>query len=212
MVKVDLSRTTQTWRGAFHVELRAEAASLASRGWPVLAGTHPEAVSNRSTANGQVVPWQEPVPAQDNWLELVERNALEPVSAWRPPYSLLVATGIALDAVEVSGDLGRKVARLLRALGEPAPIIAMPNDRWLFLTDVADFVPAELSADSSIVWHAAGSWIPVPPTPFRSGVVHWRVKPEVCGWQLPKASALQEILIHAREDTAVLVGVGASAM
>src|SRR5215217_8836941 len=97
MVKVDLSQTSQTWRGAFHVELRAEATSLASRGWPVLPGTHPESVLWGSSENE--TPWQEPMPVQDNWRELLDRNSLQAVEQWQQPYSLLVATGLVLDAV-----------------------------------------------------------------------------------------------------------------
>lgn len=205
MVKVDLSQTTQTWRGAFHVELRAEAASLASRGWPVLPGTHPQSAAWDSVGT-EDSSWEEPTPVQDNWEALLDRNSLHSVDSWRQPYSLLVATGMVLDAVEVSGDVGRRMARFLRSLGQPAPIIAMPNNRWLFLTEVAREVPVALYEHDEVKWHGAGSWIPLPPTPFRSGVVHWRVKPEVCGWRLPQAAALQEVLVHALDESALLVG------
>ncbi|MFD1051801.1 hypothetical protein ACFQ1S_42715, partial [Kibdelosporangium lantanae] len=32
---------SDSWRGAFRIELRAEAVGLAWRGWPVLPGTYP---------------------------------------------------------------------------------------------------------------------------------------------------------------------------
>ncbi|OZM73406.1 DNA primase [Amycolatopsis antarctica] len=181
------------WHGAFRIELRAAAIGLASRGWPVFPGTRPAELSA-----GNETEWAGPVPAHDNWRERLGAHP-QRVAAWwtGQPFSLLVATGIVLDAVEVDDKLGRRAARLLRASGQPAPIVAMPNGRWLFLTTVADRFPAELAAHESITWHGDGSWVPLPPTPFPHGVVHWRVKPEVWGWRLPAAEAMHDVLVRA---------------
>jgi hypothetical protein len=182
------------WRNAFRIELRAEAIGLAWRGWPVMPGTYPAPVRGE----GDELTWRRPVPAQENWRELVGTGPQE-VANWfvGRPQSLLVATGTVLNAVEVDDELGRRAARLLRATGHPAPIVALPSGRWLFLTTVADEFPAQLSSDASIQWHGADSWIPLPPTPFQHGVVHWRVKPEVWGWQLPEACAVHDVLVRA---------------
>jgi hypothetical protein len=48
-----------------------------------------------------------------------------------------------------------------------------------------------------VVLHAAGSYVPLPPTPLRHGVGHWRVRPEVCGWHMPESSTVQDALIDA---------------
>ncbi|MCU1684958.1 MAG: hypothetical protein JWQ81_5697 [Amycolatopsis sp.] len=183
-----------SWRGAFRIELRAEAIGLAWRGWPVLPGTYPAPVRGEDDE----LSWRSPVPTQENWRELIGTNPHE-VATWftGKTRSLLVATGTVLDAIEVDDDLGRRAAKLLRATGHPAPIVALPNGRWLFLTTVGDRIPAELAADASIQWHGTDSWIPLPPTPFQHGVVHWRVKPEVWGWQLPEAAAVHEVLVRA---------------
>ncbi len=173
-----------SWRGAFRIELRAEAIGLAWRGWPVLPGVNPAPLTE-----GDDLTWRRPVPASDAWRDQIGTHAHE-VATWFSDrtHSLLVATGTVLDAIEVDDELGKRACRLLRALGHPAPIIALPNGRWLFLTTVADRIPAELATRSSIQWHGKDSWIPLPPSPFQHGVVHWRVKPEVCGWQLPDAA------------------------
>ena len=76
-------------------------------------------------------------------------------------------------------------------------VVALPNGRWLFLTTVTDAFPKPLAANASVQWHGADSWIPLPPTPFQHGVVHWRVKPEVWGWQLPEAEAVYDVLVRA---------------
>ena len=183
-----------SWRSAFRIELRAEAIGLAWRGWPVMPGTYPAPVRGESDE----LTWRHPVPAQENWRELIGTEPHE-VANWflGRPQSLLVATGTVLNAIEVDDELGRRAARLLRATGHPAPIVALPNGRWLFLTTVTDEFPKPLAANASVHWHGADSWIPLPPTPFQHGVVHWRVKPEVWGWQLPEAEAVYDVLVRA---------------
>jgi hypothetical protein len=184
-----------SWRGAFRIEMRAEAIGLAWRGWPVLPGAEPASVTADGDDNGT---WRRPVPAQDNWRELIGTHPHK-VATWfgDETHSLLVATGTVLDAIEVDDELGKRAARLLRATGHPAPIVAMPNGRWLFLTTVAASIPEELAAEASIQWHGANGYIPLPPSPFQHGVVHRRVKPEVWGWQLPEAAEVHAVLVRA---------------
>ncbi|WP_158887579.1 bifunctional DNA primase/polymerase [Amycolatopsis anabasis] len=189
---------SDSWRGAFRIELRAEAIGLAWRGWPVFPGTYPAVADDDAPGAEPDAAWFGPVPAHADWRERLGAHPHQVASWWTgTPYSLLVATGTVLDAVEVDDELGRRAARLLRATGHPAPIVAMPNGRWLFLTTAADRVPAELGEHRGIRVHGADSWIPLPPTPYQHGVVHWRVKPEVWGWQLPAAHAVHEVLVRA---------------
>jgi hypothetical protein len=183
-----------SWRSAFRIELRAEAIGLAWRGWPVMPGTYPAPVRGE----GDDLTWRNPEPAQANWRELIGTGPHE-VANWflGEPQSLLVATGTVLNAIEVDDEVGRRAARLLRATGHPAPIVALPNGRWLFLTTVSEEFPEQLAANASVEWHGTDGWIPLPPTPFQHGVVHWRVKPEVWGWQLPEAAAVYDVLVRA---------------
>jgi hypothetical protein len=159
-----------------------------------MPGTYPAPVRGESDE----LSWRSPVPAQENWRELIGTGPHE-VANWflGQPQSLLVATGTVLNAIEVDDEVGRRAARLLRATGHPAPIVALPNGRWLFLTTVSDELPKQLASNASVEWHAADDWIPLPPTPFQHGVVHWRVKPEVWGWQLPEADAVYDVLVRA---------------
>ncbi|MFC4002556.1 bifunctional DNA primase/polymerase [Prauserella oleivorans] len=180
----------ESWRSSFRIELRAEAIGLAWRGWPVLPGSYPGSAAGAA--------WERPVPAHDDWQQRLGAHPQQ-VAAWftGKPYSLLVATGTMVDAIEVDDQLGRRAATLLRATGHPAPIVAMPNGRWLFLTTSATTVPSALAEHDDIQWHGEGSYVPLPPTPFEQGVVHWRVKPEVWGWRLPAAAAVHEVLVRA---------------
>ncbi|MGH3948190.1 MAG: bifunctional DNA primase/polymerase [Pseudonocardiaceae bacterium] len=178
---------SDNWRGAFRIELRAEAIGLASRGWPVLPGTYPSGTE-----------WSGPVPVHSDWQETVGATPDQVASWWTGnPYSLLVATGSVVDAVEVDAELGQRAAGLLRASDRPAPIVAMPNGKWVFLTSAGKEIPAELAARPGVRWHGHGSVVALPPTPFRHGVVHWRVKPETWGWQLPHAGAVHGVLARA---------------
>ncbi|WP_019813782.1 bifunctional DNA primase/polymerase [Saccharomonospora saliphila] len=185
----------ETWRAAFRIELRAEAIGLAWRGWPVLPGTYPE------SADGSGAAWTAPVPAHADWRERLNAHPRQVAAWWTGrPHSLLVATGTMVDAVEVGDGLGRRAATLLRASGQPAPIVAMPNGRWLFLTTSAGDLPDALAERDDVAWHGEGGWIPLPPTPFREGVVHWRVKPEIWGWRLPRAETVHDVLVRALDD------------
>jgi hypothetical protein len=186
---------TETWRDAFRTELRADAIGLAWHGWPVVPGTYPEGalwVGRPGT------PQDGPIPLHDDWLELVGTAPKEVASLWTGrPYSLLLATGFMLDVLDVPADLGRRTATELRAIGLVAPIAATPTGRWLFPVVSGDPLCAELNDHSEVVLHGRGSWVPLPPSPFVHGVVHWRVKPDVAGWDVPRSSDVQQAVVDA---------------
>lgn len=176
------------WRGAFRIELRSEAVDLAIKGWPVLPGSYPTGAD-----------WTgRPLPVFTDWQSRLGVET-DQIAAWwnDEPFSVLVATGTVVDAVEVDEQLGRKAACLLRAGDRPAPILAMPNGKWVFLTTAGPELPDELAARPGVHRHGEGSWVPLPPTPYEHGIVHWRVKPTVWGWQLPNASAMHGVLHRA---------------
>ena len=191
---------SDSWRSAFRIELRAEAIGLASRGWQVLPGTYPTASDDQDDVSTGGVG---PVPVHADWSERIGASA-EQVAAWwsGEPRSLLAATGSVLDAVEVDDELGRRTATVLREHGGPAPIVATPSGRWMFLVQSGHPL-AELAGRSDVTVHAAESWIPLPPSPFGHGIAHWRVKPEVCGWRLPAARIVQDAILRALGKSAV---------
>lgn len=176
---------SDSWRGAFRIELRAQAIGLAWRGWQVMPGTYPAG--------------DEPTPVFEDWAERVNTAPAGEIADWwnGEPYSLLVATGKTLDAIEVGDQLGRQTAAVLRSTGTPVPIAATPSGRWLFLTEPGQRLHSELAANEDVVLHSAGSWIPLPPSAFLAGIVHWRVRPEVCGWDLPGSRIVQDALLRA---------------
>lgn len=199
------------WRSAFRIESRVEAIGFAARGWPVLPGTYP---ANSRWLGRDGADARGPVPIhhdwrERDWQEQVDSRPDRVASWWSDrPYSLLVATGPAVEAIEVDADLGRRTAVALRGLDVLVPIVATPEGRWYLLTRGGQRLCNELDTDPSVRLHGAGSWVPMPPTTFPHGAVHWRVKPQVCGWLLPDPERVQDALCagqHAREGTAALV-------
>jgi hypothetical protein len=189
------SERSDTWRRAFRPELRAEAIGLALKGWSVLPGTYPTA---EGWAGRDGVEADGPVPVHPEWRQRVGTDAAQVATWWAgKPYSLLLATGAGVDAIEVDGDLGRRAARVLRTFGLPVPIVATPESRWLFLTRSGGEPHRGLLAEHGVTLHADGDWIPLPPSPVCHGVVHWRVKPEVCNWVLPHARVVEDALLEA---------------
>src|SRR6266568_1362414 len=162
---------SDSWRGAFRIELRAQAIGLAYRGWPVLPGTYPAGShwTGGKTDDNQTGP----SPVHEDWA---------------------VRAGATPDE---GAEWGRRTAAVLRSAGQPVPIAATPQGRWLFLTTAGQPLSRELAAHDDIVLHGAGSWIPLPPTAFEHGIVHWRVRPEVCGWELPAPHVVQDAMVRA---------------
>ncbi|UVS76608.1 bifunctional DNA primase/polymerase [Actinokineospora sp. UTMC 2448] len=191
---LDSSERSDTWRRAFRPELRAEAIGLAFQGWSVLPGTYPTA---QGWAGRDGVEADGPVPVYADWRQRVGTDAAQVATWWAgQPYSLLLATGAGVDAIEVDGDLGRRAARVLRTFGLPVPIVATPESRWFFLTRSGGRLHRDLG-EHDVTLRADGEWVSLPPSPGRHGVVHWRVKPDVCNWVLPDSRIVQDALLEA---------------
>ncbi|WP_425412485.1 bifunctional DNA primase/polymerase [Lentzea jiangxiensis] len=174
--------------------------SLAYRGWPVLPGTYPTATENGVTqwAGRSGLELHGPIPVHRDWVDRIGTSPDQVATWWAGrSYSLLVATGHVVDAIEVGTALGRRAAVALRSIGVPVPIAATPSGRWMFLVKSGSTLNSELAGNSDVHHYAKGEYIPLPPTTMAHGVVHWRVKPQVCGWNLPDAHVVQDALVEA---------------
>lgn len=190
------------WRGAFRIELRAEAIGLAHRGWPVFPGTFPDGDHWIGRA-GQETAGPEPV--RHDWVRHVGQGPDQVADWWSgQPYTLLVATGIVLDAIEVGARLGRLTACALRAAGVPVPIVATPDGQWMFITRTGWRAPAQpADRDAEVTHHGRGRFIPLPPSPYQHGVVHWRARPRPGGLHLPEPEIVAAALREAARTIAV---------
>ncbi|MGH4014755.1 MAG: hypothetical protein ACRDSL_12680 [Pseudonocardiaceae bacterium] len=84
----------------------------------------------------------------------------------RRPYSVLLARGNGVNAVEVPATHGQRALAQL-ALSERGPVAATPF----------------------------GAWLPVPPT-ARDGLPYrWQVPPSGVGWVLPASADVQRVLV-----------------
>ncbi|GAA2336600.1 bifunctional DNA primase/polymerase [Saccharopolyspora halophila] len=203
-----MQRSAERWPSAFRgvpahpagltssrIDLRVQAIDFASRGWPVLPGTYPDGqewvghVGRRKHG---------PAPVQRDWQAKRGANLDDIMSWWdEQPYNLLVTTGAVLDAIEVDAHLGFHAAKVLRASGFPVPIVSTPTGDWYFLMSAGGTLSSELAERGGVRLHGNGSWVPLPPSSYPGGAVHWRVKPEVCAWKLPTSDFVQDALLEA---------------
>ncbi|MCA1695428.1 MAG: bifunctional DNA primase/polymerase [Actinobacteria bacterium] len=194
---------TDAWRDAFRTELRAEAINFADHGWPVVPGSYPRGnhwvamPPSLRTGAGQ----HGSVPVHPGWMHLAGCGPARVAELWSAhPFSVLLATGMGVDALDVSAELGRATAIGLRVVDVPVPIAATPTGRWLLPVLGGGALHHELAEHPDVVLHAHGSWVPLPPSPCLPGVVHWRVKPGMCGWQLPRLAEVTDAVLAALHE------------
>ncbi|MQA14391.1 MAG: DNA primase [Pseudonocardiaceae bacterium] len=196
---------TDTWRDAFRTELRAEAIGFACHGWPVVPGSYPQASAWAGQDGGDTLAADGPAPVHEDFPGLAGSGPERVAALWDGrPFSVLLATGFGVDALDLPAELGRATAIGLRVAGLPVPIAANPAGRWLFPVAGGAAIRPELAGHPGVVLHGRGSWAALPPSPLMAGVVHWRVKPDVCGWQLPRLADVEHALldaVHGETDT-----------
>lgn len=187
--------------GLMWTETRAAAVDLARNGWPVLPGTYQlserEAWLGKSGAVGL-----EPTAAL--WQRATTTDPDVALEWWtRRPYSVLLACGAAVSAVEVPTRHGQ---RALTQLSPPerGPVAATPFGSWLFFVrgdDESLPLRPELAAHAHAQLHAGGAWLPLPPT-ARGGLPYrWKIPPSVADWTLPAAADVQRVLIATLSRT-----------
>ena len=194
---------TDAWRDAFRIELRAEAINFAEHGWPVVPGSYPRGDHWVGAPYGQRAGTGAHgfVPVHRNWRHLAGCGLQHVAALWSgQPFSVLLATGMGIDALEVSAAVGRAGAIGLRVMDIPAPIAATPAGRWLFPVLGGGRLSSKLAEHPDVMLHAHGGWIPLPPSLCLSGVVHWRVKPATWGWELPKLADVGDAVLAALQD------------
>jgi hypothetical protein len=183
-----------SYRAVYRAELKASALGMADHGWPLLPGTYWLA--------GQ---WTGIVDAPQSGPTAVPPGGVAEASCERPvvdawwsdrPYSVLLATGIVADAIEVSALVGRRVCTLLRESGMVTPVGATPTGRWWFVVRAGEALRPELASRPEVQLHGRGSWVAAPPSEGPLGVVHWRVPPSACDWRLPEPCDLQAALLE----------------
>lgn len=181
-------------RAVYGAELRAGALCLVDHGWPVVPGTWWQGGAWRGLPDSAGL---DSVPAIAQGVAAASCDP-EQVGRWwsEAPYSVLLATGTVLDVLEVPAWMGRRMACTLRSVGVVAPLAATPTGRWWFPVGPGGQLPESVArADATL--HGRGSWVIAPPSECADGLVHWRVNPSSCGWQLPEPELVQSAAVEA---------------
>jgi len=190
----DQGWTTMQWHNPTvldRLRLRRAALRYAAHGWAVLPGC----------------PTTGDHPATDAWADDASTDAARVARWWRRrPHSVLLATGVAFDVVEVPATLGLRVLGTARlhadVLGHQhadarGPVAVTPGGRWMFLVRAGRPLRSELECCLDVVRHGLGSWIPAAPSRMPEGRVRWAVPPEQARWRLPESDGVQALLVDA---------------
>jgi hypothetical protein len=121
-------------------------------------------------------------------------------SAWSSdPATVLLVTGHGIDVVELPlGSTPPETLFSRTALPGPVALWTSVRPRLLVLasTKGAEHVPDALPAGlpEGVLLHAAGSYIPLPPSRVRTGDVVWMRPPQALDWQLPELGEVVDLL------------------
>ena len=169
------------------VRLRRAALNYAGHGWDVLPGAY---LTRDRFCCGPGCRTVACHPATTDGIGLASHEP-DVVARWWTgrPYSVLLATGVAFDVLEILG--GASVTRV--ALHAPAALT--PAGRLMILVRPGATLRPELAARPDTVLHGPRSWIPAPSTRTPAGRVRWLVDPVTVGWRLPDPHAIQASLV-----------------
>jgi hypothetical protein len=168
--------------------LQRAALGYGRRGWPVVAGAC--LLGDRFTC-GLGCRTVSCHPAHEDWEINATADLATIATTWRrKPFSVLLSTGEAFDALDVPAYIG-----VLNGDRVRGPVALTPTGRWMFLVRPGGCLEPELASHHGVVLHGAGSWIPAPPMRTPAGRVRWAIAPHQTDWRLPDADDLQETLV-----------------
>ena len=174
--------------------LRRAALRMAAQGWPVTPGASLR--DRRFDCGRPGCPTSTCHPALDGWEQAASCDPVRVANWWRyAPHSVLLATGVAFDVLEVPAPLGSLVIAAADWRNTArGPVATLPTGRWMFLVSPGGSALPELAGRLDIVRHGRGSWIPAPPTRLVEGPVRWLVPPTAVAWRLPDPAELQRVI------------------
>lgn len=189
------ARILHPYPGLAWTEIRAAAVELAERGWPVLTGTY-QLAPHAGWLGKPGATGLEPV--AESWTTAATTDPAIALEWWtRRPYSVLLACGTGIDALEVPASHADVALAGLRSAGHLGPIAVTPFGTWLlFIRSDCPLIP-ELARRTQALLHASGGWVPLPPTMRAQRPYRWRMSPTAVGWSLPHSMSVQQALIAA---------------
>jgi hypothetical protein len=128
----------------------------------------------------------------------------------RRPYALLLPTGGALTVLDGVDDVVTAVDERLRLQGYFSPLAAaVTGSLQLFCAALdADLELWLAAAGAGVLIHTDDSWVPLPPSTIRTGMIRWVRAPQAIGWRLAPAPVVSAALrsVLASGQHAVLTG------
>jgi Bifunctional DNA primase/polymerase, N-terminal len=171
--------------------LRRAALRYADHGWDVVPGAC--LVGTRFDCGQPGCQTVACHPAVAHWEAVAGHDPYLVRDWWRSlHHAVLLATGRAVDVLEVPAALGRPVAAGVRG-----PVSVAPSGRMLFLVRPGEGLRPELRRRMDVLLHGLGSWVPLPPTDHPGGRMRWETPPEEYDWLLPDPYPVQSLLLSA---------------
>lgn len=191
------------------VRLRRAALRYAEHGWPVTPGAC--LAGHRFVCGRAGCPTTGCHPALESWQASASTDIAQIAVWWRHrPHTVLLATGVAFDVLEVPAALGRRALGAVRlhagVVGRAeavarGPVAVTPTSGFMFLVATGDGLRPELENRMDVVRHGRGSWVPAAPSRTPDGPVRWAVAPEETLWRLPDSATVQAMLVDALDPT-----------
>jgi hypothetical protein len=163
-----------------HAALRRAASEYAAAGLPVTPGAWWD--GRRFRCGTASCPEERLHPAGHGDPGPAATTSPDQVARWPAlPYTLLLATGLTVDAFEVpmTSPSAREIARVL-CLAGPPPVVRLPAGRWLVLLTAGGELDPELLAagrSGGLRHHGRGSHVPLPPSRLHRDRAMWVVPP-----------------------------------
>lgn len=172
-------------------DCRDAAVDYASHDWPILPGTYQLADNSAWHGKRGSIGLE---PAAMMWAMASTTDAAVAMEWWtRRPYSVLLACGAGVDAVEVNAEHGERAWARLVERGDRGPVVVTPFRSWLLLVKSGGGTLEALGTHVQL--HTRGDWVPLPPTTRAGMPYRWRLQPAECAWTLPDPQRVQESLI-----------------
>lgn len=195
---------TSDLRGVMRERLVAAELEYAELGWPTVLAHRPLVPAGRCSCGRVTCPTPGAHPASPSWRHerVHDADAARQRRSRHPDANLLLATGHRVDAVEVPASAGaHALDRLETTAGALLEPVAVNDDTYVFFVDSwhgpsnPEHRP-DAPRPYAVRWHAAGSYVLVPPSATPSGGrVFWLRRPS--GRPLPDPMLLIDALVAA---------------
>lgn len=205
---------TKDLRGIMRERLVAGDQEYVELAWPTVLGHRPLAEGAGCSCGRPQCPEPGAHPISPHWRDeaTADPQAVAARRHRRPDANIVLACGLVVDVLDAPAAAGASVLDdLERGAGTPRVPVAVRDDRYLFVIDAGKVDtsagdgagpagsrgrPPDRRDPLAVLWHAAGSYVPLPPSVTAGGGrVFWLRPPG--GGPRPDPLVLVEALVAA---------------